>query len=57
MKGNLHVRFLEEWEGAIPPSYSAIFTDIPIRAYPHNPCHPCAIGDADGLRHVPKQLS
>jgi hypothetical protein len=24
MKGNLHVRFLEEWEGAIPPSYSAI---------------------------------
>jgi hypothetical protein len=27
MKGNLHVRFLEEWEGAIPPSYSAICTD------------------------------
>jgi hypothetical protein len=24
MKGNLHVRFLEEWEGAIPPSYSAM---------------------------------
>jgi hypothetical protein len=24
MKGNLHVRFLEEGEGAIPSSYSAI---------------------------------
>jgi hypothetical protein len=24
MKGNLHVRFLEEGEGAISPSYSAI---------------------------------
>jgi hypothetical protein len=24
MKGNLHVRFLEEGEGAIFPSYSAI---------------------------------
>jgi hypothetical protein len=31
MKGNLHVRFLEEGEGAIPSSYSAIariFTDL-----------------------------
>ena len=30
MKGNFHVRFLEEGEGAISPSYSAItrmFTD------------------------------
>ncbi|MBM2835547.1 MAG: hypothetical protein HW406_2708, partial [Candidatus Brocadiaceae bacterium] len=26
MKGNFHVRFLEEGEGAISPSYSAIFT-------------------------------
>jgi len=35
MKGNLHVRFLEEGEGAIPSSYSAIArisTDTP------NPC-------------------
>ena len=31
MKGNFHVRFLEEGEGAISPSYSAIrriFTDL-----------------------------
>ena len=27
MKGNFQVRFLEEGEGAISPSYSAIFTD------------------------------
>jgi len=27
MKGNFHVRFLEEEEGAISPSYSAIFAD------------------------------
>ncbi|MFA4956519.1 MAG: hypothetical protein WC556_06050, partial [Candidatus Methanoperedens sp.] len=27
MRGNFHVRFLEEEERAISPSYSAIFTD------------------------------
>ena len=27
MKGNFHVRFLEEGEGAISPSYSAMRTD------------------------------
>jgi hypothetical protein len=27
MRGNFHVRFLEEGEGAILPSYSAILTD------------------------------
>ena len=34
-----------------------ISTDNGICAYPCNPCHPCAIGNADRLRHVPKQLS
>jgi hypothetical protein len=43
MKGNFHVRFLEEGEGVISPSYSAIYTDNPIRAYPCHPRNPCSI--------------
>ena len=31
-----------------------IHTDNRIRAHPRNPCHPCAIGNADGLRHCPE---
>ncbi len=43
MKGNFHVRFLEEGEGAISPSYSAIRTDQVIRENPYDPRHPCSI--------------
>ena len=31
MKGNFHVRFLEEGEGAISPSYSAMFLDTKVQ--------------------------
>ena len=46
MKGNFHVRFLEEGEGAISPSYSAmtqIHTDGKIRENPFDLCHPCSL--------------
>jgi hypothetical protein len=36
---NVH---LEEGEGAIPPSYSAIRTDTNIRGNPFDPFNPCS---------------
>jgi hypothetical protein len=35
-------------------SFVSPYTDNRIRGYPHNPCHPYAIGNAYRLRHAPQ---